>query len=720
MLERIPGAPALEAPRDGDRTAARELVLVGNPNVGKSVIFGALTRRYVIVSNYPGTTVEVTRATACLGGAAWRLLDTPGTNRLLPGAEDERVTRDILLETGDAPVLLVADAKNLRRSLLLYLELADLARPVVLALNMQDEARARGIAVDHALLEELLGVPVVETVAIRHEGLDRLEAALARCRISLRRVHHAPEVEAWVDRLLPHLAGEGSRARFFALQLLAGDSTIAGHLGNLVTRASLTEIRHSLDALTGIEADRVASAIQNARQREADRILDVVYHRERPASAGFGHRLSTWALHPVKGLLMLAGLLLAMFWFVGLFGAGTLVDVMEQGLFGQVINPLLRTAADGILPFPHVHGTELITLRPEIPITPAHGIPLGPLIERTVASDAYTIPAGTVLSRGQETCRLVHDLLVGPYGALTMGLSYGIAIVLPIVATFFLLFSLMEDSGYLPRLAVMVHRVFRSMGLNGKAVLPMVLGLGCDTMATMTTRILETRKQRLIVTLLLALGVPCSAQLGVLLAMLSHVSPVGALVWLVVVSGVMVAVGFLAARLFPGDNSDFLLELPPIRRPVLSNIVIKTAARIEWYLREVLPLFLLGTLLLFVLDRTHAIIGIRAAAAPIVQHWLGLPAAATDAFVVGFLRRDYGAVFLLQAATGPQAILNGTQVLVSMIVITLFIPCIANVFIIVKEHGWKIALAMAGFIFPFAFFVGGLVRVGAQWLGLRF
>jgi ferrous iron transport protein B len=247
-----------------------------------------------------------------------------------------------------------------------------------------------------------------------------------------------------------------------------------------------------------------------------------------------------------------------------------------------------------------------------------------------------------------------------------------------------------------------------------------VLGLGCDTMATMTTRILETRKQRLIVTLLLALGVPCSAQLGVLLAMLSHVSPLGTLVWFAVISGVMVAVGYLAARLFPGDNSDFLLELPPIRRPVLSNIMIKTLARIEWYLREVMPLFLLGTLLLFVLDRTHAIVGIRNLAAPVVQHWLGLPAAATDAFVVGFLRRDYGAVFLLEAATGPHAILNGTQVLVSMIVITLFVPCIANVFIIVKEHGWKIALAMAAFIFPFAFFVGGVVRLGAQWLGLRF
>jgi ferrous iron transport protein B len=202
--------------------------------------------------------------------------------------------------------------------------------------------------------------------------------------------------------------------------------------------------------------------------------------------------------------------------------------------------------------------------------------------------------------------------------------------------------------------------------------------------------------------------------------MLSHVTVLGAVIWGLVVFGVMVAVGFLAARLFPGDNADFLLELPPIRRPVVSNILIKTAARIEWYLKEVLPLFVLGTALLFVLDRTGALTAIRDAAAPVVVHWLGLPWETADAFVVGFLRRDYGAVFLLQAASGPQPLLSGLQIVVSMIVITLFIPCVANVFIIVKEHGWKIALGMAAFIFPFAFLVGGLVRLASTALGLRY
>jgi ferrous iron transport protein B len=315
--------------------------------------------------------------------------------------------------------------------------------------------------------------------------------------------------------------------------------------------------------------------------------------------------------------------------------------------------------------------------------------------------------------------RLLHDLFVGPYGIFTMALAYGFAIVLPIVATFFLLFSLLEDTGYLPRLAVMVNDVFRTMGLNGRAVLPMVLGLGCDTMATMTTRILDTKKQRLIVTLLLALGVPCSAQLGVLLAMMSSVSPLGTVIWLLVVTLVMITVGWLAARVFPGRSSDFLLELPPVRRPVVANIVTKTIARIEWYLREVLPLFVLGTLILFVLDRTGVLPHVRDAAAPLVKGWLGLPPQAADAFLIGFLRRDYGAVFLLQAATGPHPSLNGNQILVSMVVITLFVPCIANVFIILKEHGAKTAAAMTAFIFPFAFFVGGILMRAMNLLGIR-
>ena len=231
-----------------------------------------------------------------------------------------------------------------------------------------------------------------------------------------------------------------------------------------------------------------------------------------------------------------------------------------------------------------------------------------------------------------------------------MALTYAIAIILPVVGFFFIFFSFLEDSGYLPRLAVMVDRVFKFMGLNGKAVLPMVLGLGCDTMATMTTRILETKKERVIVTLLLALGVPCSAQLGVILGMLAAISWKATVIWAGVVLFIMFIVGYASSKILPGAASDFMLEIPPIRMPQFRNIVLKTVVRVQWYLKEAVPLFILGTLFLFVLDKTHALVVIEHVASPFVVGFLNLPIEATQAFIVGFLRRDYGAagLFALQ------------------------------------------------------------------------
>jgi ferrous iron transport protein B len=346
---------------------------------------------------------------------------------------------------------------------------------------------------------------------------------------------------------------------------------------------------------------------------------------------------------------------------VGVFGAGTLVDLMEKGLFHGYVNPWAKAL------FSHV---------------------------------PWAFP---------------RDLVVGEYGLLTMGLSYGLAIVLPIVLTFFTAFALLEDSGYLPRLAVMSDRVFRLMGLNGKAVLPMVLGLGCDTMATLTTRILPTKKERVLATLLLALGVPCSAQLGVILAMLAAVPFSAAAIWFAAVAGIMITVGWLAARVLPGERGDFVIELPPMRLPALSNVLSKTAARVEWYLKEALPLFLVGTLLLFALDRLKLLDAITRAGEPIVTGVLGLPAEASAAFLIGFLRRDFAATRLFDMSRGGG--LDVVQLVVAMVTITLFIPCIANVFMIAKERGWKTAGAMAAFIFPLAFAMGGLVRVTMLALG---
>ena len=631
----------------------RVAVLVGNPNVGKSVLFKNLTDRYVTVSNFPGTTVEIVQARASLNGHEVAVIDTPGINDLSQRSDDARVTRELLVEHEGATIVQVADAKNLRRALLLTLQLADLKRPTVLVLNMADELEERGGQVDCARLSEILGVPVVLTVAPRNQGTQQLIEALAQAR---------PPHGSW-------LAAE----------------PVNEYTGN------------------------------RARLGQVNDIMAETYSMSQPKSPSLKVRLGFWAMHPVKGVGFLAVALLAVFWIVGLFGAGTVVDVLEAGVFKRWVGPTAIRVADAVLPFPHVHDTESIPLKVGLPLTPVHELGII-TTERRVIVPAYHQPTGVSLSVAQQVRRFLHDLLVGEFGTVTMALSYALAIVLPIVTTFFFVFSILEDSGYFSRMAVMVNRVFRIMGLNGKAVLPMILGLGCDTMATMTTRILETRKERIITTMLLALAIPCSAQLGVLLALMAALSPAGAIFWVGLVVAVIITVGWLTSRLFPGETSEFILEIPPMRTPHMKNVVTKTYARLNWYLKEVIPIFVVGTAILFLLDRLRLLPLIARLGEPLVTGWLGLPAETTNAFLVGFMRRDFGAVYILDAAIGPDPLLSPHQILVAMVTITLFMPCFANFLMIAKEQGIRVAWRMAAFIFPFAFLVGGAVNHLGKWL----
>jgi ferrous iron transport protein B len=299
-----------------------------------------------------------------------------------------------------------------------------------------------------------------------------------------------------------------------------------------------------------------------------------------------------------------------------------------------------------------------------------------------------------------------------------MGMTYALALLFPIVVTFFISFGILEDSGYLPRLSVLTNRIFTTMGLNGQAVLPMILGLGCVTMATMTTRIMTSKRDRILVTFLLALAVPCSAQLGVVMGLLAGISFTGTLIWLSVVLMVMFLVGWISSRLMPGERQPLVVELPPLRMPVLSNVLIKTVARLEWYVKEALPLFIIGTLLLFVLDQLKLLPGMISALEPLVVEWLGLPAEAATAFLLGLMRRDFAATGLFVMES--HGLLSPIQVVVSITTITLFIPCIASMFMMVKERGWKQATAMIIFIFPFALLIGGLLQrflTFTGWLG---
>lgn len=686
----------------------KPIVLVGNPNVGKSVIFGYLTGKYVNVSNYPGTTVEISRGKINLDSVSVPVIDTPGTNSFISQSEDEEVTRNVLLEGDYGTVVHITDSKNLRRSLPLTIQLAEMGIPFILVQNMADEAKSRGAFIDYPLLEKIFGVPVLSTTATQRKGLPQLKRMLRKPRESHFKFKYPAVIENGISKMIDILPESPISKRSIALMLLAGDQSLSKWISGHLSGEQIRLINSIINEAQTETEDPLANIIADSRLKKTDEIMTDVFTIKSYLKIPVSKSIGKWVMHPVWGVGVVLLILYISYWFVGLIGAGLFVDFFETVLFSQYINPAFINLFDSVSPFEHTHVIETIEWNFSIPLSPSHVIDTGINLSRTVVTPEYTIPDSVSLGLFASILKFIHDIMIGPYGVITVALTYGFAIVLPLVGTFFILFSILEDSGYLPRLAVMLNRIFKVIGLNGKAILPMVLGLGCDTMATMTTRIMETRKERVIITLLLALGIPCSAQLGVLLGMMSQVSLYGTLIWFFIVVGVLLSVGYLASKIMPGDSSAFILEIPPIRLPQLGNILIKTLARMEWYFKEVIPLFILGTLTLFMLDFTGLLDVIREAGSPLIETFLGLPKEITEAFLIGFLRRDYGAVYLLDAANN--GLLTVNQIVISMITITLFVPCIANVFIIIKELGVKVAVKVVCIVFPLAFAVGGFLN----------
>jgi len=646
----VAAGPAVLEVRNEERgarepgSATPSWLLVGAPNVGKSALFGRLTGRYVAVSNYPGTSVEVTRGSAEVDGAAIAVTDLPGMHGLLAVSEEERVARRAVL-AHQGTIIVVLDASHLDRALPLVLQLLPLGLPLVVACNVLDEARARGVAPDCARLADRLGVPVVGTVATTGEGVD----ALARAALAA-----VPPQDGWTlpapfDGPVTTATGaKEGRERLEAELALAGDpeclETVAG-------RPGWSDAAAARDAAWG-SAEGYAVEVAIARRQMTLAILDDVVPSAPPAARRTA-ALDRWLLSPLGGFLVVALVLYGgMYKLVGGVAAGSAVDWLE------------RTVFDG--------------------------------------------PAGqafAVLVRDVVPWRVVQDLIVGPYGLVTIGVRYAFAIVLPIVGTFFLVFAVLEDSGYLPRLALLMDRGLKRIGLSGRAVIPLVLGFGCGTMATLVTRTLETRRERLIATLLLALAVPCSAQLGVVLGILS-VSPAAVGIWALTLLGVFIAVGWVAARLVPGAPPSLYLELPPLRLPLLRNVLVKTATRTRWYLAEVVPLFLLASVLLWFGDWSGLLVRATAALVPVVR-LVSLPDAAAPAFLYGFFRRDFGAAGLYDLAA--HGLLSIPALTTAAIVITLFVPCIAQFVMMRRERGLRTAVAVLVTATVVAFAVGGAI-----------
>ena len=637
-----------------DNQPLKRIALVGNPNVGKSVIFGLLTGKYATVSNYPGTTVEVTQSNMTLGGQRYLVVDTPGVNNLLPMSEDEQVTRDILLEQRPDITVQVGDAKNLRRTLSITIQLAEMGLPVVLDLNMEDEAMDSGITIEKEALSLALGIQVVGTVAPQRKGLKELSSAiLSGGAVPAFNMDYG-KAEEYIEKIASCLPPANISGRSIALMVLAGDKSLAPWLKANLDETAIENIESIRDECALKLGAPIGLYINETRLKKAGEIVPAVFSKVPQRENAVISFLSKVTIHPVWGVPFLLVVLACLYEFVGVLGAGVFVNFLERVIFGQYLNPMFARVFE-LIPVP-----------------------------------------------------FLRELFVGRYGIITMALTYSIAIVLPITTTFFIAFSILEDSGYLPRLAIMTNKFFNMMGLSGKAVLPMVLGLGCGTMAVMTTRILEGKRDRLIAIFLLALAIPCSAQLGVILGMLGSLSMKAMVIWLLSVFGVLLFAGWLAAKILPGKRSEFFLEIPPIRKPSLQNVALKTANRAVWYLKEAVPLFILGTLVLFTLDKLNMLTLIEKAASPVVVGLLGLPPKATEAFIIGFLRRDYGAAGLFDMSR--HGMLTHVQALVSIVTITLFLPCLASFFIIIKEKGIRVALLMLAIITPFALIFGGFLN----------
>lgn len=594
---------------------AKKIVLVGNPNVGKSVFFNSLTGMYVDVSNFPGTTVDISH------GRYGRdvVIDTPGVYGISSFNDEETVARDVILSAD--LILNVVDAVHLERDLFLTLQVIDTGIPVIVAINMMDEAAKQGIAIDVELLEHLLGVPVISTVAVKGQGLDEVKKRLFEARTG----HVPPALKCQLQEML-NRAGSWAEA----LLILEGDPHVAA--------------RHGVEPGVGRE-----EIYHDRRHRVNDLLKHVV--TETDEGTRFSTKLGRWMLQPITGVPIFMLVLFIMYYVIGVIVAQDIVGFTEETVMQGMYEPAMRAFVGQFASEQSVVGT----------------------------------------------------MLIGEFGILTLTVTYIFGLMMPLVLGFYLIMSIMEDSGYLPRLATLVDRVMTSIGLNGRAIIPIILGFGCITMATITTRILGSARERTIATAVLGLAIPCSAQLGVIAGLLAGLGTKYVLLYVGVLLIVLGLTGKVLNKVLPGESSDLLIDLPPIRLPRIENVLKKTVTKSYAFLKEASPLFMLGAFIITVLQVTGMLEIIQVWLAPVTEGILLLPRETATVFIMGLIRRDFGAAGLSDMVLLPE------QTLVALIAITLFVPCVASVIVMFKERGRKEGIIIWVGSWVAAFTIGGIV-----------
>jgi ferrous iron transport protein B len=567
-----------------------KILLMGNPNVGKSVVFNRLTGARVITSNYPGTTVEYHKGYMRIEGKRVEVIDVPGTYSLDPSCKAEEIACRMLDKSPDQVVVInVVDATNLERSLNLTLSMLGRRVPMIVALNLWDEAGHIGVHIDVQRLEKILGVPCVPVVAVTGEGIKNL-----------------------VDRL--------------------GEATESGY---------------------AYEEDK--------KWQEIGRIVGEVQrisHRHHT----FRERLADASVKPFPGVIIAAGVLLAAF---------EIIRVIGEGLIGYVGEPVF---------------------------------------------EKFWAPIMLKLSSALGGQGFVHDVLVGrlveghvdfgeSFGVLTTGLFVPFVAVLPYVFAFYLVLSFLEDSGYLPRLAILTDSIMHHLGLHGMAIIPMLLGLGCNVPGALSTRIMESRKERFIAGTLMAVCIPCMAQISMIVGLAGKYGALSLLPVFGTLFVVWILLGVILGRLVRGESPEILMDVPPYRLPYLAGFLKKTWMRVFWFLREAIPWVLFGVLLVNILHSVGIIQFVGRVTAPVITDVLGLPEEAAGGLVVGFLRKD--------VAVGMLAPLHLSlkQLIVACVVLAMYFPCVATFAVMLKELGIFDMLKSALVMVLSAIIVGGFLNL---------
>jgi len=628
-----------------------KVVLFGHPNVGKSVLFNQLTGLTAIVSNYPGTTVEVYEGEARVGGFRLRILDAPGAYSLLATNEAEDVARRLLLEGRPDVVVQVADATSLRRHLYLTLELMELRLPLILVLNQVDRAEKAGIKIDKEELERALGIPVVLAAAVEGRGIKELLKTIIDVLRSGRAPSPpklSPEVRERLAKLEEYLSDKLPPELGRFVRALASLTALGDEKFSYLTEYLPGELRKRLEGL--------GKDLALARAELANTICErVVVSGERALKPSVIDRL---VVRPATGLIIASSIMLAIVWSM-LAIIHEIAHRLPSALYYGFYEPIVRGGLDAALP------------------------------------------------DGPTKYVLIGDSpgIYSSLGLLTTGVFFVFFMIFPCLFILYVVLGVLEDSGLLPRLAVPFDAPLRRIGACGEAMCPIVAGSGCSIVGVFATRILRTEKARFVASFVQWIGVPCMAEQVMIWLVLGRYGPTYVAFLYAVLLATTITIGLVLNALLPGGEEPLIMELPPWRRPQLKNVLKKTIVRLREFLLKGTPLVLLGVLIVNLLYYTGLIGALAELLTPVVSGLFNLPSLAVASLVIGVLRKDVAVGVLRAVAPGMTAF----QMLTAVAVVTLYFPCVGSLVVTLKELGPKRTLLMIVIMTIITIVVGGLV-----------